>query len=282
MTNIERLMQGSVDLHVHFAPDAARMGRSVDALQAGRDARDAGMRAILLVSHEYPTPAVAYVVNQVVDGVSIFGGLCLELTVGGLNKAAVRVAGMMGAKLVSLPVGNSANDRRLKGLAGGLSIVDGAGVLVGEMRDILNLVKEYDMIMHTGHVSAEEVFAVLEGCKSAGVTKVLVGHPLLKNMGAALSHDQMRQLADAGAYIELSFGYTMPGSYRSDPMEIVDAVKKVGAEGIVLTTDMGQDFNPRPADGMRVMIVTLLNLGLTEAELEIMIKRNPAHLLGLS
>jgi predicted TIM-barrel fold metal-dependent hydrolase len=73
----------------------------------------------------------------------------------------------------------------------------------------------------------------------------------------------------------------MPLSARIDPAKIVEAIRLLGAERCIMSTDFGQAYNPAPAEGMRMMIATMLRCGLTERELETMIKVNPAKLLDL-
>jgi hypothetical protein len=92
-------LTGAADLHCHFGPDAHRE-RSVDALEAARDAATAGHAALVLKSHDYPTPALAAIVDQVVDGVRVFGGICCDYDVGGVNPAAVETALRLGARIV--------------------------------------------------------------------------------------------------------------------------------------------------------------------------------------
>ena len=82
---------GAADLHCHFGPDAHRE-RSVDAFQAAREAAAAGHRAVVLKSHDFPTASLAWSVGQVVPGIAVFGGICCDREVGGVNPAAVEVA----------------------------------------------------------------------------------------------------------------------------------------------------------------------------------------------
>lgn len=291
MTIVDDLLKGSIDTHIHFGPDYRRE-RSVDGLTAAREAREVGMRAIVLKSHDYPTAGAAYVVGQCVEGIDVFGCICLDTQVGGLNRDALDVAGKLGARICWLPTHTAAHSYKREGKSGGIPILkDGkprllSGLatkseLVSEMADVFALVKQYDMILATGHISAEEVFASVDGARAAGVKKIVITHPLLKELGASLTVDQMVQLANQGAYIEHCFGATMPASFGADPQEIVDAVRKIGADRCVLSSDLGQEPNPKPAEGFRVMIATLLKLGLKPDEIETMIKNNPAKLLGL-
>lgn len=276
---VNELLHGSIDMHIHFGPDP-EVSRSVDAVQAATEARDAGMRAIVLKSADYPTAPLAYVLNRLIPGIEVFGALSLNYAVGGVNIAAVQSSAKLGAKVVWLPTLSAANDRRTKGLSDGLTVLDPNGSLIPEVREILEIVQKHDMVLGTGHISAEEVFAVVAEAQAMKVPKVVVTHPEGKNV-ALLSVEQMSQLADMGAYIEHCFQATMPGAYRLDPREIVRQIKGVRAERTILSTDLGQIHNPKPAEGMRVMIATFLKLGLSQEELDIMVKKNPAKLLGL-
>src|SRR5438105_12956751 len=103
-------LTGAADLHCHFGPDAHRE-RSVDAMEAARDAAAAGHAAVVLKSHDYPTAALAAVVDGLVRGVRVLGGICCDREVGGLNPAAVEVALRPGAKIVWLPTLTSYQDQ---------------------------------------------------------------------------------------------------------------------------------------------------------------------------
>ena len=95
-------------MHAHGDPDGT--ARKVDVIELARVAKAAGMRAIVLKNHYEPTASLAYVVGEVVPGIEVFGGISLDLTVGGVNPAAVewmtRVKGARG-KVVWLPTFDS-------------------------------------------------------------------------------------------------------------------------------------------------------------------------------
>jgi hypothetical protein len=59
-------------------------------------------------------------------------------------------------------------------------------------------------------------------------------------------------------------------------------MKRVGAEKCVMSTDAGQFENPFPLEGMRLFIKNMFRCGVKEKEIEMMIKVNPAKLLGLA
>ncbi len=281
MSTIEKLLRGSIDMHIHFGPDP-RVERRVDALQAALQAQEAGIRAIVLKSHEYPTAPVAHVVNQVVPDVLCFGSISLDFEVGGLNTRALEASAKIGAKVVWMPTICSANDMKKKGLPEkeGISLFDSKGKLLPVVNDILEIVKKYEMVLATGHISTAEAFALVEAARKKGIWRIMITHPLLEKVGAHLSLEEQQRMADLGAFNEHCFADTMPLD-RLDPMKIVEAVRKVGAEHCIISTDLGQAFNPSPAEGMRMAIATMLHCGLTEKEIELLIKVNPAKLLGL-
>jgi hypothetical protein len=281
MSDIDTIMRGSIDMHLHHGPDP-RVERRADALQVARQAEEAGMRAIVLKSHEYPTAPVAYILSQVVNRISIFGSICLDFEVGGLNPFALEASARLGAKVVWMPTFTSANDRRINGLGDdGITILNSQGELLPVVEEILNIVKNYQMVLATGHLSATEILALVERAIKKGVTNIVITHPLWPRGEAKLGLPEQQQLASRGAFIEHCFGNTMPFPDRLDPMRIVEAVRAVGPEHCVVTTDLGQAHNPTPAEGMRMAIATLLRCGLSKMELELMVKTNPARLLGL-
>ena len=77
VNKVDKLLHGSIDMHVHAGPDVF-IERRMDALQVAVLAREYGMRGIVLKSHSYLTAPVSYIVNQVVPEVATFGSLCLE------------------------------------------------------------------------------------------------------------------------------------------------------------------------------------------------------------
>ena len=281
MSEIDTMMRGSIDMHVHHGPDP-RVERRADALQVARQAEEAGMKAIVLKSHEYPTAPLAYILSQIVSNVSIFGSISLDFEAGGLNPYALQASAKLGAKVVWMPTFTSANDRRINGLGeDGISVLNSEGKLLSVVDEILDIIRNYQMVLATGHLSAAEIFALVERAIQKGVANIVITHPLWPKGGAKLEISDQQQLASQGAFIEHCFGNTMPYPDRLDPMTIAAAVKAVGAEHCIVTTDLGQAHNPTPAEGMRMAIATLLKCGLDKTELELMVKTNPAKLLAL-
>ena len=111
-----------------------------------------------------------------------------------------------------------------------------------------------------------------------GVERMVITHAL-NIAGSSLTLDEQGALVEKGAYIEHCFSHTMPLLGRIDPMVMTQAIQAVGARRCVLSTDLGQAFNPSPWDGMRMAIATFLKCGLKEEELIWLVRENPSHLL---
>src|SRR3954462_2518388 len=148
-------LTGAADLHCHFGPDAHRE-RSVDAFQAAREAAEAGHRAIVLKSHDFPTASLAWAGAQQVDGIDVFGGICCDREIGGVNPAAVEVALRLGARIVWLPTLSSRQDFD-NGVAAqlglpetGLRVTDADEALLPETKEVLALVAEHGAVLATG------------------------------------------------------------------------------------------------------------------------------------
>jgi hypothetical protein len=59
-----------------------------------------------------------------------------------------------------------------------------------------------------------------------------------------------------------------------------EAVRKVGPERIVLSTDLGQTINPSVADGFAMFAQKMLDAGFTKAEVRRMAVTNPGNLIS--
>ena len=280
MSATEKLLQGSIDMHIHHAPDA-RVERRLDALEVALQAQEVGMRAIVLKSHEYPTAPVAYIVSREARNIAVFGSICLNFEIGGLNTDALEASAKMGAKVAWMPTFTSANHMKARGLVEeGITILDGQGKLLPVVNDILDIVRSYQMVLATGHISIVEAFALVDEARRKGVSRIVITHPLWVKM-KTFTLEEQRRMTEKGAFIEHCSSHILPLMGGLDPMKIVEAVRAVGAEHCIMTTDLGQAYNPAPAEGMRMLVATMLECGLTEREIELMIKINPAKLLDL-
>jgi hypothetical protein len=280
VSNADRLVEGAVDIHVHFAPDP-RVERRGNAIEIAEQAAQMGMQALVLKSHEYPTQPVAYTVSQIVPAITLIGGVALDFEVGGLNPAAVEATANMGGRVVWMPTYSAQADRRHQGLSGGLVLLDDGGNLLPEVYAILDLIKDHDMVLATGHISTRECMVLVSEARNRGINRVVVTHGTTSAFWTGMTTEDMKTLAGMGAYVEHCLHVMMPMTYRMPPLDLVEAIRTIGTENCIISSDFGQDFHPMPAEGLRMGIATLLKAGLDEVELGMLVKDNPARLLGL-
>ncbi len=284
---------GTIDMHVHAGPDTA--SRSVNDFELAQKAKELGMRGVVTKNHEFITNDRAYLVRQIIPGIEVFGGITLNESVGGINPEAVdlmiKFTGGCG-KIVWLPTHGSANHKSFfakKADAGGIRVIDASGSVVPELRKVLKLIAKADIIFATGHVSGKEILASVKAAKQEGVRKVLVTHAM--QSPGELSIDDLKRCVEAGAFIEHCYLTYLMGpqaalgwmkGWKHIPIEeFAKAIKEVGAENCVIATDLGQYMNPIPADGMKEFILALMSKGITQEQINLMAKKNPARLLGL-
>jgi len=284
---IDDLVRGSIDMHCHHSPAIIIPGR-MDALETTKWARQMGMRALVLKSSYFPTAPLADIINQLVPEVKVFGAICLDYEIGGLNIQALETSAKMGVKMVWMPTHSSlnsrANMRKLPGASlegDGFSILDAENKLVPEIGKILELVKKYDMILANGHISPRETFTLFEAALAMGIKKLVVTHGLWTNGMVRFTLDELKQLGQMGAYIEHCYVGFLPTDFRNDPKPMVEAIRYIGAEHCIMGSDLGQYYNPSPAEGMRMFIALLYKNGITVQEIELLAKTNSAKLLDL-
>jgi hypothetical protein len=293
----DRLLLGAIDLHAHAYPEfSLKMRGRVDDLEWAELARAAGMRAFVMKSQVFQTVERAHLVQKMVPGIDVYGGIALNHPMGGLNPLAVEVAGELGGKVIWMPTWSSKNDlsksqfylSRMRayiktiatvvpGPEAGIEILEG-GKLKPVVKDIVAIAKSHGMVVSSGHLSIQESLVLVEACRKQGVPFTLA-HPFSRSVGASLADQQ--EVANRGGFIEHCFITTMPMHQRLELAKIVEAIETIGPDRTVLTTDAIQTWNPPPPEVMRMYIGSLLQLGLDQDSISKMIQANPSKILGL-
>ena len=267
-------LTGAIDMHAHSDPDGS--ARSIDAIDLAKLAKSRGMRAIVLKNHYEPTASLAYIVRKEVPGIEVFGGISLDLTVGGVNPAAVewmtKVKGGYG-KVVWLPTFDSENQAAPANRPFARVVRDGA--VTPEVSQVIALAARNHLVLETGHSSAAEALIIIREAKRQGVESVLVTHAMSTPVNMSIA--DMQAAVKLGAFLELV--WVRPGSEAA--ANYVKAIRAVGPEYIVLSSDLGQTNNPLHPDGLLAMYQYLVSQGISVAEIDRMAKVNPAKLLGL-
>jgi hypothetical protein len=271
-------LTGLVDLHVHTAPDV--LPRTVDDVALVRTAAEAGMAGVLIKSHHTLTADRAAVAEGVVGGVRVYGGLALNETVGGLNPAAVEFALAMGAREIWMPTRDAAHGRAQQGLTGGISILGQDGALLPVVDEVLALIRDADVILGTGHLSAVEITALVGQARAMGLRKILITHPECRLSWMEVT--VQRSLAGAGVFFERCYLNALPGHDTEVSMaEMAAHIRAVGVGSTVLSSDLGRAGAPTPVEGMHAYLTALEAERFSKEELRRMAGENPAYLLGM-
>lgn len=294
---IDRLLHGAIDLHRHGFPEISFAVRTrLEDVEDLTRCRQAGMRAVVLKSHMWPTVGRAYHLRQRVPGIEVFGSITLNLSVGGFSPVCVEAAARQGAKVLFMPTWSARHDIERNGVSrymrgyldslrdlapeAGLTILDGDGGIRGEVKETLALARDYGLCVCTGHLAPRESIRLAEECLRLGISSVLFSHPDSHSVGATV--EEIVEMVRLGACIELCALGTLPLFQRIHPRQMLEIVAKVGAEHCVLTTDFFFEWVPPSAEMLRILVGVFLDLGLSEAEIAKMVQTTPARLLGLN
>jgi hypothetical protein len=275
-----RLLAGTVDIHVHSDPDDRP--RSIDAIDVAKLAKARGMRGIVLKNHYDPTGPWAFIVRKEVPGIEVFGGVDLNFPVGGMNPAAVehmtKVSGGWG-RFVWMSTFDAENQVKYSKENRPFVSVARNGQLLPEVKEIITLIAKNNLVLATGHVSPEESLMLLREGKAQGARNMVVTHALMAPV--LMEVPQMQEAAKLGAFIEF-VGGSVTGSDAAARLDrFADAIRKVGPESCILSSDLGQRGNALPPDGFGAFLVAMKARGFSEQELARMSRQNPARLLGL-
>ncbi|MBV9381503.1 MAG: hypothetical protein JO242_12630 [Streptosporangiaceae bacterium] len=292
------LVAGAYDLHVHVAPDV--MKRRTDDLTLARRFAGAHLGGFVLKSHYVPTAERAEVVRNAVPGADVRGGIALNASVGGMNPAAVEIAARSGAAVVWLPTVDSVNERvsqaraprdaappqwaaiqaelRDRGIrTDPVPVTGDDGRPTESLRQILALVAEHGLLLATGHLGAAEILTVVTAARDQGIERIVVTHPEFTSQ--RLGADLQRELAARGALLERCF--TTPYTGKAGWATMFANIRAAGPARSVLSSDLGQPFNPRVEDGIALLADRLLAAGFTEPEVRAMAVTNSRRALGL-
>jgi len=275
-----RLLEGAIDVHVHSYPDDRP--RSIDAIDVAKLAHARKLRAIVLKNHYDSTAGAAFLVRKVVPGIEVFGGIALNLTVGGINPAAVdHMAAVSGGwgRIVWMPTFDAENQVRTAKENRPFVPVTQNGELLPAVLEVIAVIARRGLVLATGHSAPQESLRMLREAKRQGVQRMIVTHAM--NTPVSMSVTEMQEAASLGAYIEFVGGSLTAADAEARVNRYAEAIRQIGPEFCILSSDLGQQGNALPPDGFGEFLVSLRRRGFTAQDVDRMAKQNPAHLLGL-
>lgn len=284
----KKMLKGIIDMHVHSNPDIRH--RAYDDFELMEAGIRVGAKAIVIKTHQGSTVDRAYLCNKHNElthhgdnDFTMYGGITLNRQMGGINPFAVESALKLGGKVVWLPTQSARNTfEKMNQPANNCVDVIRDGKLVPELYDVFKLIKDFDVVLGTAHISPEESFRVVEAAKTAGIKKIVITHPEWWLVGMTLE-DQVRIVKDYDVILEHCFAQPMGGGkYKSNLPMNLDAIKACGYKNVMVCTDGGQVENPYWENALSQYIQYLFDHGIPENEIYHMTHTIQADLLGLA
>jgi hypothetical protein len=272
-------LAGVIDIHAHCGPDS--MARTIDAIDLARLARDEGMHGLVLKNHYEPTASLAYLARKLVPGVEAFGGIALNLSVGGINPMAVERMSMVTGgwgRFVWMPTFDAEAQVRYSGQNRPFVSISRDGELLTEVKQVIAVIAQRNLVLETGHSSADECLMLVREARRQGVRHIVVTHAMMAPIHMTVA--QMREAAAMGAYIEFVYNGLI-GPYKEfDFADYAKTIRAVGVESVILAGDLGQPVNPVHPEGLKAYFAGLQKEGFSDADIAVMTKDNPKELVA--
>jgi predicted metal-dependent phosphotriesterase family hydrolase len=171
----------------------------------------------------------------------------------------------------------------------GIKVVEG-GKPVRAVMESMRICADNDLILHTGHSSAEEALALANAAQQLGLRKFVVTHALFSVVD--MNVDQLKQAAQLGAKLELDFLGILMGPTAHLPFmthwkrvsaeDNAKVIKAGAAEHFIIGTDLGQTGNPSHPDGYQLFVQELDKAGISQEQIDMMARTTPKTLLGIA
>jgi len=272
---------GAIDLHAHHGPDS--YARQWDAFEVAKLAKERGMRGVVLKNHWTETAGLALLVRKYgTQGIEVFGSVTLDTPVGGVNPMALRymvdVEGNWG-RIVWMPTHDSEHEVNYNKETRAKAVASRNGKLIPEVLEVLDLIKERNLTLATGHLTPEEVLMVMAEAKQRGITRIIVTHPMLGAQFTNMSLPQMQEAVKLGGAIEVTAGaLSRDGAAKT---RAIEAIKTLGTQNVFVASDSGLVGTPNHPDALAMAAKSLRAAGFSEQDLNRMFKETPARLVGL-
>ncbi len=276
-------LRGAIDMHVHAEP-CSLAPRNQDYTQVAIDAAHAGMRAVVRKDHFYSTVGEAYAIQRHVDSLVVTGALTHRIEVYG----GVPIAQSLDAAQIERALRFPQMKMIWLNPVGGEALVDD-GKVRPEAERILHLARDHNLGLNLGQPSHsraknpglddyEGLAPLADRVREIGA-KAVLDHPL-----SSFEVKQVESLTGDGVYAGLFCYPSLPSVIKApvaDPERTLELVQHIGAAQCVIASDMGTLLEPTQLEAMRIMVRLLLAFELRREEIEVMLKDNPARLLGL-
>jgi hypothetical protein len=276
-----RFLNGAIDMHLHMDSPLPNGVHPEAVIATIRLAQSRGMRGVVLKNHSEPTATLAYLLRQEIPNFQIFGGIVMNRTVGGMNVAAVehmasQIYGATG-KVVWMPANDSEIESKPPYPEKPFVAVSRNGQLLPEVKEVIAVIARNHLILASGHISPEDALLVFQEGRRQGVEHMIATHAM--DLAGKMNMDQMQQAMKLGAIIEFDFRNVLSEGARR-----VEAIRQLGSEHCLISEFWTKKEAPREyagLDGVAAFVEAMHSRGFDDRELDTIVKRNPARLLGL-
>jgi hypothetical protein len=280
----------AVDLYVHGSPDL--VPRAMDDIALARQIQAAGYSAALHRHQFMPTADRARIVADL-TGFQLFGAIVLNDTAGGLNPRAVEYALRMGAVWVGLPTVDARHARGLLPAAipeilsavtfgRVIDVVDESGGVLSVLRELLDLVRDYDSVLSLGYLSTPETLAVARAACEQRVRSIVLSNPVMRSQEMALEDIETVMGLDHRIWLEVSaFQFHHDSNPRVSSADIARLVRAIGPSRTILSSDGGIAGTLNPPQLLAWGCAQLLSEGFHEREIDMMVRKNPRKLIAV-
>lgn len=242
---------GMTDLHTHGSPSLLPRHGDDQATVAAEKA--VGFTTVVLKAHEGSTVERAAIAGGPVAGV--YGGIVLNSPAGGANPDAVEVAARLGGRVVWMPTVSSrahkagATSPELSVHRGFelnvIDVVSDDGTLLPGWRDVLDVIAAHDLLLASGHLSADETVVLFRAAREHGVQRLLVNHPKMAFL--RWNDEAAAVLQELDAHLELGILPDLLGDAEHSSLALTKAYP---TSLLAFGGDLGHAHHPGPADAV--------------------------------
>jgi hypothetical protein len=209
---VDQILVGAIDPHVHSGPSLAP--RAIDHLELAKEMSKAGFAAVITKDHDYSGVMTAALIAKHYPHLTtkVYSGIVLNNVVGGMNPYAVEHTAAMGGKIVFMPTLAAENHLRWEKSSSWshpaatqnmrpsapVPVLDTNGRVRDDVKEVLDIVAKYDMVLGSGHLHVTETWLVFEEAQRRGVKRLIFTHPE-EFVGASLN--DVRGIAAMGAFV---------------------------------------------------------------------------------
>src|SRR3989442_1295188 len=146
----------------------------------------------------------------------------------------------------------------------GVYVLDDHGRLLPVVKDVVRLCADRGVSLSLGHLSPQEMEAIVDEMTALGYRRVFIDHPFSE----VFEHDvpTMKRWADAGVRFALTWDELSP-LLGIDPQDMVAAIRAIGPEHFMLSSDAGIPVLPPTVEAYRLLAAMLRAYGMTQPEM---------------